>query len=566
MHYNINMNVSIPPNDDPAKLRQPRLITFLEQKPWAGLLVILIAAAGLKLWLTAANAIPFNSDEAVVGLMARHILQGERPIFFYGQAYMGSLDAFLVAGGFAIFGQQVWVIRLIQAVLYLGVIFSTYLLGKKALGSTLTGLLAALILAIPTVNVTLYTTASLGGYGEALLIGNLELLTAFAAGARLKAGNRGEWRTAALFLLWGALAGLGLWANALAMIYTIPTGLYLLWRIYKTTGFAAGWIYILAAIPGFFAGSAPWWFFAVRNGLGTLVTELMGTAVAVEQGSYLARVFGHIFNLLLLGGTVIFGLRPPWEVNWLGLPLLPFALIFWAGVLILAVRGVSPKAERWEERRTLGGVFWTLAVGFVFTSFGVDPSGRYFIPLAVPLALAAAEAVQQINIRWLWRGVLLGVILLFNFWGTAQSAQRNPPGITTQFYNQTIIDHTYMDELIGFLKEQDETRGYTNYWVAYPLAFQSDEALIFVPRLPYHTDLRYTDRDDRYDPYGEMVQSSQKAAYITARNPALGDTLCEKFRGLGITWSEKTIGDYQVYYALSRAVSPAEMGLGVEDK
>jgi hypothetical protein len=37
--------------------------------------------------------LPFNSDEAIVGLMARHMLQGERPLFFYGQAYLGSLDA-----------------------------------------------------------------------------------------------------------------------------------------------------------------------------------------------------------------------------------------------------------------------------------------------------------------------------------------------------------------------------------------------------------------------------------------------------------------------------------------
>ena len=41
--------------------------------------------------------------------MARHILLGARPAFFYGQAYMGSLDAFLAAAAFAIFGQQAWV-------------------------------------------------------------------------------------------------------------------------------------------------------------------------------------------------------------------------------------------------------------------------------------------------------------------------------------------------------------------------------------------------------------------------------------------------------------------------
>jgi 4-amino-4-deoxy-L-arabinose transferase-like glycosyltransferase len=101
------------------------------------------------------DVIPFNSDEAVVALMARHITMGARPIFFYGQAYMGSLDAFLVAAGFLLFGQQVWVIRLVQAVLYLGTVLTTIFIGKEAFGTYRTGVLAGLLLAVPTVNVTL---------------------------------------------------------------------------------------------------------------------------------------------------------------------------------------------------------------------------------------------------------------------------------------------------------------------------------------------------------------------------------------------------------------------------
>ena len=76
-----------------------------------------MAAAGLKVWLVAGGRVPFNADEAVVALMARHILQGQRPFFFYGQAYMGSLDAYLIAAGFNWFGEQVWVIRGVQAIL-----------------------------------------------------------------------------------------------------------------------------------------------------------------------------------------------------------------------------------------------------------------------------------------------------------------------------------------------------------------------------------------------------------------------------------------------------------------
>jgi hypothetical protein len=63
-----------------------------------GLIVILSAV--YKLVLLAFGAVPFNGDEAIVALMARHILQGERPVFFYGQAYLGATDAWLAALSF----------------------------------------------------------------------------------------------------------------------------------------------------------------------------------------------------------------------------------------------------------------------------------------------------------------------------------------------------------------------------------------------------------------------------------------------------------------------------------
>lgn len=534
------------------------------RQPWAWMIVILLAAAGLKIGLLMADVVPFNADEAVVALMARHILQGELPIFFYGQAYMGSLDAWLVAAGFAVFGQQVWVIRLVQGLLYLGVILTTVRIAQVGLRSTRIGLLAAALLAVPTVNVTLYTTASLGGYGEALLIGNLLLLLAFSLERWAEDGRCAMKRLIIGWAVWGWLAGLGLWANALTLVYTAPAGLFLLWSWRKWFGWRKGWFVWPVLVVGFLLGALPWWIFALQNGFGALVSELTGSAVAVEQELWVVRSFKHLFSFLLLGGTVIFGMRPPWSVDWLALPLLPLALVVWAVVLILALPALQRKVEEFAFVRALAGVCVTLVVGFVFTSFGVDPSGRYFLPMAIPLALAAGYALEQIfrENRWPQAAFLLTVLLGFHLWGTVQVANRYPPGLTTQFYEPSIVDHRAMGELIVFLEEQGERRGYSNYWVAYPLAFQSQETLIFVPRLPYHTDLRYTERDDRYAPYGQMVAESERVAYITTHNPALDDWLRTGFEQLGVRWQEKRIGDYQVFYGLSRAVRPQELGLG----
>jgi len=204
----------------------------------------------------------------------------------------------------------------------------------------------------------------------------------------------------------------------------------------------------------------------------------------------------------------------------------------------------------------------TLAFGFVLTPFGVDPSGRYFLPLAVVLALFGAETVLHLRRAWgRWAFGLVGLVIAFNAWGTLECALRSPPGLTTQFDAQTRIDHRYDQALIRFLIDNGEYYGYSNYWIAYPLAFQSQEALIFVPDLPYHLDFRHTARDNRYETYARRVAEAERAAYITARHPALEERLREKFSNLGVGWREQQIGEYRVFYGLSRHVRPGELDL-----
>ena len=74
-----------------------------------------------------------EGDEAIVGLMGRHILRGEWPLFYYMQPYMGSLEAYLVAGVFALVGSSTFALKLVPmlgALLYVGLLFATgYRLG-----------------------------------------------------------------------------------------------------------------------------------------------------------------------------------------------------------------------------------------------------------------------------------------------------------------------------------------------------------------------------------------------------------------------------------------------------
>lgn len=537
-------------------------VTSLAKRSRMTLLILLGVCTGLKVLLLVREVVPFNADEAVVALMARHIVHGYGlPVFFYGQAYMGSLDALLVAGGFALLGEAVWVVRAVQIALYAGVVTSTYWIGRKITGRASVGLLAAAILAVPTVNVTLYTTVSLGGYGEALLLGNILLLLALKIGELLENAKRLR-PAAGWLLLWGIAAGVGLWANGLTLIYSGPAGLFLIWKLFRSGGWRnlSGGMAIVAA--GALAGAAPWLAYAVQNGLQSLLSELLGGAVSVESGSFLARAGKHVVNLILLGGSVTFGLRPPWEVRWLALPLIPFILILWGVILTGAARKTWRKSRQREGFALLWGVVGVLLAGYVFTSFGVDPSGRYFIPLSVPFSLFAADWLAERKKRSI-AGAALVLLLGFHAIGIYQSAKKMPPGLTTQFYAPAAIDQRDLPVLIDFLREQGETRGFTNYWVSYPLAFLSQEEIIFTPRLPYHPDLRYTARDDRYAPYRTVVENSPRIAYITTRNPALDDHIRRELTRLGVTWQEHRTGDFQVFYGLSRRVDVEELGLGV---
>jgi 4-amino-4-deoxy-L-arabinose transferase-like glycosyltransferase len=537
---------------------------------WVGLIVAL--AGALKLIILLLGVVPFNADESIVALMARHILRGELPIFFYGQAYMGSMDAWLVAGGFRIFGEEVWVIRLVQSLLYAGTILTTFWIGQVIFHNRYAGYIAALLLAIPTVNLTLYTTVSLGGYGEALLLGNIVLLMGLKIGRRLKLSRP---PSLFLWLLLGFVSGLGFWSFGLTLVYIAPIFLYLMLILFRhrqpgitLRGFWNYWVApLLVLLAGLFLGSFPWWIFAAEHGLQQLFWELRGGAIAGVEGlPFLGQFVQHLFNLIVFGIPVIFGLRPPWAIQWLGLPLAPFALATWLAVLLWIVRSLRQKDEQASEKFILVGIMLALVLAFVASPFGADPSGRYFLPFAIPLALFAGDLISWLASRFgriAWAAAL--IILVFNTWGTIESVLKFPPGLTTQFDSTTQIDHRRIGELMSFLKELGENRGYTNYWVAYPLAFLSGEELIFLPLLPTHNDFRYSLRDDRYQPYDIQVASSARTAYITANESVLDQYLREKFTALNINWEETQIGDYHVFYDLSVRVEPTEIGLGINN-
>jgi hypothetical protein len=509
-----------------------------------------IVAAGLKAILLVAGAVPFNSDEAVVALMARHILQGARPTFFYGQAYMGSLDAYLVAGSFLLFGEKVTSIRLVQITLYLLYMLTLWILARRFFMDKSTPNLVLWIAAIPTVLVTTYTTATLGGYGESLVLGNLILWL----GYEIIFGN---WRASWLaWLIVGLTGGLAFWTLGMAGVYLLPVAILGLLRFnYKKIS-----MYLLAVV-GFFAASSPWWIYNFNHS-GEALAILTGTSSLSLTAS---TPFQRLIGLLLLGIPTLLGFRFPWSPEYAPWPVVLLALIFYFGVGLYNWKRTRDRA--WAIRPV---AYWLLSLFslifllvFLGTQFGIDATGRYFLPLYVPLLLASAAFVRAV---WKKSAILgLGLLVLMlsvNGFETGRAASSSDK-ITTQFDPITRFDNAHDSELAQFLKKHGETRGYSNYWVSFRLAFISQEDIIYSARLPYKANLSYTTADNRYPQYDARANQSDKVAYITTKHPQLDELLRSDFRKMDVSFKEKHIGVYHIFYDLSRPVRPTEMGLGV---
>src|SRR5258708_21731657 len=139
---------------------------------------------------------------------------------------MGRLDPWLGSIAFRLVGESVLSIRLVQSALYLALVGTTMLLALRLSRSRQVAIIAGLLIAIPPTALTLYTTVSLGGYGETLVIGNLLLL----AGYEIYRNKSSSWR---YWFTLGGLSGLGWWTNSLIIVYAIPVALFLLpgnWR------------------------------------------------------------------------------------------------------------------------------------------------------------------------------------------------------------------------------------------------------------------------------------------------------------------------------------------------
>jgi hypothetical protein len=191
--------------------------------------LIIAFATSLRLFLIAQGWPHSNSDEETMGVMAMHIISnGEHPIFFYGQNYMGTLEAYLAAALFQLLGASVFILRLGPLLLFVLFLICIYFL----ISLLYTQKLALITLALLSLGSSIMLDTELvaiGGYPELLFFGTLSLLLAswLALSYDQYASPRRRLLRLIAYGSWGLVVGLGFWSDFLMLPFILVSGLLL---------------------------------------------------------------------------------------------------------------------------------------------------------------------------------------------------------------------------------------------------------------------------------------------------------------------------------------------------
>jgi hypothetical protein len=493
----------------------PRTVTGVRIAALLGL-----AGVGYRLAMLLIGAPPTNSDEGTMGLAALHVLQGrELPVFFYGQHYMGTLEAYLAAPLIAAFGAGTVVLRLPLLLIYAAFLVCMYRLTRRVYSPGLAVVTVGL-LALGSDRILKNQLIAAGGYPEINLAGAVLFL--LAAGLALDppgpAGSGVRGRQLAAVGAWGFVAGLCLWVDwlvlpylaASAVVLAVALGRHLLGRaglVLAGTlllGALPAVIYNLTAAPGEDSLSV---FFRLRSGPpvpmgerlhgGVLFGVPMGTGLCPPSRCEPAQLWwGAAYPVLLILAAVLAarGLRARAAATGTGaataasrVELVRFALVMAAALSLLsyttsAAAGQTPvESARYLSCLLIStpAVLWPVwrALTHRVAARPRPPVLRWMVSFLV-IALLAGSAVFA-------TGALLA----------------DAPRIARVRAKQA--------ELTRVLHERGATRIYSDYWTCDRTIFATREQ---VACAVLNDDL--SPGLDRYRPYRVLVGRASRPSYV----------------------------------------------------
>ena len=469
------------------------------------LLAFVTAGALVRIVLLRAPEVWF--DEATTGLMGLAVLRGDFPLYFFGQPFMGALDAYLAAPLYLTLGVSVRVLKVLPLVLVLVWMALTVRLAWEGFGRRAATFTAAL-LALPPDFLLSWSVEARTHYQMSVVLGTLALLLALRISASPRRG------VLAGFGVLGGVLGLAFWTNFLSLVFWPPVALLLfrrgLRRLIPGLAIATG---------GFTLGSLPHWVYGLQH----------GTALP-PPGSWigLAQVFDNLGLAARVSWPVIAGVPESLRERWPGVFLAAALAVSYALAVALAARAARRAGPRARSVGLALGALVVVNVGVaVATQYGQrldDSDQKYLLPVYTALPVLLGGGLAELPLA---AGAALAVGLLVV--QGAACAMETLQGLAPAAVARVEAERRAQLEAIALMEKQGPARLYSDGPGMQLLTFLSRERVIVSD--PY---------EEGYPPYARLVDGAETVGWwLRGRPPGLGESLT----ALGARFEVRHIGN-----------------------
>jgi len=563
---------------------------------------MIVLSAILRMILVSRSFPLTNSDEGTMGLMALHIAyHGAHPAFFYGQNYMGALEAYVGAVLFSIFGPSLFTLRLGLVLLFAAFQLALYLL-ISLLYTKRFALVSTSLLCLGSPELFTRQLIAVGGALDTLLFGTLALLLASYLVLSYKGESNDGSSVRKGRIIWygclGLVIGLGLWSHILIAPFAAMALLFLLLYCHKELRLST----ILAGCLGLLTGLSPAIIFDIFHPSQNLPGAILHAFTSGGTATKIAYTFwDQLRGTVLISIPMATGASPICSINsapgawrtqisscmlpqglwgiaflllWLVATVLTIFAIREARMLAAIRRGVglprpgepytrplpvlggaSPRPyglspRRMETRRYAARLMLLGSAGLTVLAFLIS-SAPALVPATSVRYLVGLEAALPAVLWPLWRSVrltknslLTGAAAIFSAAALLCVVGIFLLGTIISFQQSSVTMAVTQQQyrLIDDLLRLKVTRIYTDYWTCDRLAFLSDERIICSV---VNDELQ--PGQNRYTPYVTLVQQAPTAAFVFGTNAPQVAILDQRMAQSHQRYRRTTVDGYVVF-------------------
>ncbi|MBI3977103.1 MAG: hypothetical protein HY331_02850 [Chloroflexi bacterium] len=371
----------------------------------AGFALAVALGVAVQVWAALQWSANADGDEAVIGLMALHVLKGQIPTYYYGQTYLGSLDAILSAAVMRLFGDGAVALRASSLILA-----GAFLLLHGRLVCLLWGrrvaLLSLLVLALPGWRVLWWTYKPIVAFGAMAALGTAALLLMHRMlSSRDRPGR--PWQGQARLVALGFVVGLGLWVHPMTLVYFATVGVVFwlgtpewaaLHQKVARSSFrmmlplvalgAAG----LLAVSLFTNGCVPQALYSTGQTISRVLLVGLGAGLALAAVRVSTRRRDLLAGALSVAAGLAIGNLPQWRA-WLFFGVAPAS-----GVVPTCLTEASGRAEL--VLRELVPAMWGLPSFQALRQLPPSQAGLWIVAMLLMLAALGAFVWRERRVWW----------------------------------------------------------------------------------------------------------------------------------------------------------------------